>query len=390
MKRRQGTAAENVKKAAAFNAWIHERREAVGILTESELARAAGVAASTLSMMATRLPSPRVAMKLAAVLAGREPVSAFTRVVLQKAGYTAVDTPTSILDRVKERKQIRAALIDYAPFSNPQSSAPSGFVIDFFDHMAALLDATVEYKRIQFGDLQAEAAARNFDVFVSGLFPTFHRRTFLQFTRPLPFIRVPLTAVRRDAVSLRATDILSWTKLETARNLERVKLLVVNGEVGDEFLRVFLRAINPADSHLVARVNSLDPAAIQAAMAADGANVLLADQATCSAVVRHGDAAGLRFVSNDDGAAGASLAEYRVAFAAPLEAGDEWISMLNRAMESLLAEGLHVLNAVYLRHKHLPNSSFAEYLVKEAGTDETVPPHVRSVFGNPHYGSISR
>ncbi len=392
----------NRKKAAEdFREWLVQRRDQVGIRSDAELAQRAGVAASTLSMIGIdgRLPSAKVAIRLAAALAGDRPPAEFTREMLERAQHSAVFPDSeSIWDRVTQSGSINVGVVDYEPFVF-RTPEIGGFAIELFNHVSALLNKRPNYIRFPLGELETRIRERHVDVVVSGLFPTFHRRTFMSFTRPLPFIRVPLTALCHPSLSVSAADVLSWT--EPTSPTADAHIVVVKGEVGDEFIKVFLRAVNRDDATRVTRLDSFDPSDIYETLVANPRNLLIADHATCSAVSKRAAPHTLQFLpaaagherqrrtGAPDVGPPAMLARYVVAFGAPPERSDEWIAKLNLAMDSLLSEGIEIVKTLYRRYLGMPRAEFSNFLVEAPDEDPSAPLHAQKAF-EPVLGPLSR
>jgi len=359
----------------SVNEWLERHKAQAGLPTWGKVAADAGLPAST--MTAVR-KSGRMSVKVAKQLAealcppGRN-LREFTGELFQVAKLNVERLgPESIADRVRRTRTIRAGYVVSEPFVlTPERDQrdPSGFAVELFADVAALLGARVDYspQPIEFGELATALEGGTYDVIISAVLRTFERERAMTFSTPLPFLRVPLSAIARrttDLDHLNIRRLVDWAALSRVDDgLRHLRFLLVESEVGDEFVGTFLT--RAAHRPIVHRVKTLEPVVLLNELR-EKADVMIADMATCAAVLAL-DPTGVRPVPHDEADAVvddaivprhgsrdlSALAVYSIGFALPREQ-DDWRRMIDNAMQSLLLEGLRPLVYLYQRYLDAP------------------------------------
>src|SRR5581483_3604492 len=236
----------------SVNEWLERHKAQAGLPTWGKVAADAGLPAST--MTAVR-KSGRMSVKVAKQLAealcppGRN-LREFTGELFQVAKLNVERLgPESIADRVRRTRTIRAGYVVSEPFVlTPERDQrdPSGFAVELFADVAALLGARVDYspQPIEFGELATALEGGTYDVIISAVLRTFERERAMTFSTPLPFLRVPLSAIARrttDLDHLNIRRLVDWAALSRVDDgLRHLRFLLVESEVGDEFVGTFL------------------------------------------------------------------------------------------------------------------------------------------------------
>lgn len=354
----------------------YEARKSRDGVTYAELAKETGIAPSTLTTILgetdtrPKVPTTRVVVRLARALCPQDrELIEFTEEALAKAGRPQIDRDSellneNVLERVVRSGKVRYALIRSEPFAYLDSrKRPAGFAWDVFQLLCNLMDlqaVPVSGESLTFAELPNALSSGKVDVVVSGVVPTFRRRQQMEFSRPFPYVSLPVSAVRHQASDVRTVkDLLTstaWTD----------QLLLVEDEVGHDFARTLVRqAVSWDDEERTARIKlakSLDSRKLaDQLLATDGPRVLLADLETCSRVLgKGGDVlTALDGPDSDEvdralrvrSAAGLGLrdlGEYGIAFALP-RYEVEWLNHFNLAFDSLLSEGLRALLGIYAK-----------------------------------------
>lgn len=386
------------KGKKAVNDWLEKHKDLAELTTWGAVAAEAGVPPSTISAVRDKgKMSVKVARQLAEALCppGRN-LREFTGELFEIAGIDRERLGIeSVADRVRRTRTIRAAYVVSEPFVMTPSSGqlePSGFAVELFADVAALLGARVIYspRPLQLDEVSAALSSDEVDVVVSAILKTFARERTMAFSAPMPFLRVPLSAIARSnlKLDLNARQLVDWVAFSrTDAALRALRLLLVDGEVGDEFVTTFLTR----DGHqpTVRRVKTLEPEVLLEELKRN-ADVLIADMATCEAVMRldssavrpvgHGsgdrivDEALRRFDRSDLSA----LALYLIAFALP-RGQQEWQDIVNGAMRSLWLEG--VLPLVYVYQRYLDEPHNLRRFV-HSRDEEVSSPLVRAAFAH--------
>jgi hypothetical protein len=380
-----------------LDSWLEKYKEAAGFPTWGRVAAKAGVPPSTITAIREKgTMSVRVARLIAKALCPPDRnLREFTAELFAVANIDADRLGAeSIADRVRRTRTIRAGYVVSEPFvmtPDPGQREPHGFAVELFADIAALLGATVDYAPapIKLGEIASTLESGDCDVVVSAVLRTFARERVMSFSRPLPFLRVPLSAISRrstDLEHLSVRGLVDWAaRSRSDARLRAVRMLLVESEVGEEFFGAFIaRSGHRPD---VQRVRTLEPSVLlQQLLQRD---VLIADMATCAAVMAL-DPAAVQAVKSDpedaaidaafahrDGDGGLStLALYPISFGLPRHQ-DDWQAMIDGAMESLLLEGLRPL--VYLYQRYLDDSSHLRRFVR-ADDEDVRSAQVRDIF----------
>jgi ABC-type amino acid transport substrate-binding protein len=353
--------------------------------TSAELAKAAKLAPSTISMILSgaRAPSVKVIIQLAKVLCPAEqPLEDFTGEMLELVGYERTarahgGITETISERVQRTGRVRAAYVLADPFVDLHEG---GFAAELFGYVADLMKAKIDRVDCNIGELREVLESGRADIAVSGVFPTFERRTYMSFSKPFPYLRVPLSALIRKGTSIEAgrpltvEHVLNWGKLDTG--LGKIKILLVEGEVGHDFVKTFLKKVKPREYELI---RTLAPEELYRRISNDPSPDLLflADMATCAAV--HGlDKAKDDILPLPDTSPVAEhiqdvllhsqspkfpvLALYPITFGLPKD-DEEWNKTIDTALDSLLSEGARILLSLYQRYSE--RERFMDFCIKD-------------------------
>lgn len=360
--------------------------------TNVEISKTAKIAPSTISMILSkaRTPTPAAIRSLAKGLCpANSNLEDFTQKMLELAGYDFAASrriSESTLERVKHTRVIRTAWIVNEPFVNKNRQ---GFAMDFFAAVVQIIGSRISgveptYENRELHQLRSLLEAGEFDIVVSALLPTFQRRGYMSFSRPLPYLRVPLSAVVRNdtQTELSVKQVLGWTK-PTAEGLKDVgKILLIKGEVGDEFVSTFLPSVDRDNRNQVELAESLDPNDLYERLTStdpNGPRLLLADMATCVGVCNRDpldpQKKALKPLPGDFSkkfdrlVLGQGnfpvLALYPIAFGLP-KGDDEWRELVDNAIDSLMSEGTRILFSLFA--DYLENDStgiFKDFILPE-------------------------
>jgi len=334
--------------------------------TNVELGKIANITPSTLTMILKRdrVPSVKVIRQLAKALRpanSRKSLEDFTEEFLKLAMYEPsvvadIGLPESI---TTELDHLRVAYIVNEPFV--EKDWRRGFAADLFEYVVALIKGKVDIRlRREPNQLQELMEKREADVVVSAIFPTFQRDMYMDFSKPFPYLRVPLSALVRkgthitEGAPLTLGHVLNWTK--RSEGIRDTRMLLVNGEVGHDFVTTFLKEVNPPDYDLI---DTLDPNQIyEQLLQKPKVNLFLANLVTCSSVYElarnefiplpDDDALTMdKAVPTTEQYAGFPvLAMYPVTFGLP-EGDNDWKVMIDGALDSLMTEGASLLVSLY-------------------------------------------
>jgi transcriptional regulator with XRE-family HTH domain len=348
--------------------------------TNAQLGKAAKVAPSTVSMIlgGTRAPSAKVVVRLAKALCPADrSLDEFTGELLQIAGYApsamSLGDVESIADRVARTGQIRVAYVVSEPFVD---SERKGFAAELFEWVATLIGAkSSDPVDCELGHLRNVLERREVDVVVSAVLPTFQRRSYMSFSKPFPYLRVPLSAVTRkgtateDGEELTVKHLLNW-RGAAAEGLGKIKILLVRGEVGQEFVTTFLDGI-PKDN--IEEAKTLDATYLCERLSDPrGPNLLLADMATCAIVQQLGtpkisalrDTSIMQSVQKTLGHREFPvLALYPITFGLP-KGDKKWKKTIDRALTHLMSDGFRVLFSLYYRFLERPQP-FRDFFIED-------------------------
>jgi|ERR1017187_632114 ABC-type amino acid transport substrate-binding protein len=104
----------------------------------------------------------------------------------------------SVADLVRMGQRIRVAYVESAPFVTKDGPNYRGFAFDVWRHLASLMkiDEDPRHPAVDFRNMGDVLAERGCDIIVTALLPTFGRRAFMSFSRPLPYLGIPLILLR--------------------------------------------------------------------------------------------------------------------------------------------------------------------------------------------------
>jgi ABC-type amino acid transport substrate-binding protein len=274
--------------------------------TVTDIARAAGLAASTLSMVTSgkRPLTDEVAYRLAKqlarpdqpseriledLLAAGRPADSF--VPSKPNGSNVLRKFGSVADRVRANRRINVGYITNPPFV---SETGDGFAMDFSHYLERIMG--LEKSNMQnirtFREIPEMLNSGEIDLLVTGLLPTFQRQKVMSFSQNFPYLRVPLTGLVRKTNHLQNLKFSDLLREDLAIRLDSVpqvplRILHLAGEVGEEFGKAF---VNPK-LWTKSRINStystkIDEIADELLASGD---LLLADVGTCLEVMNYLD-----------------------------------------------------------------------------------------------------
>jgi ABC-type amino acid transport substrate-binding protein len=331
--------------------------------TNVEIGKIANVTPSTITMAlkGERVPSVKVIRQLAKVLrpaTSKRSLEEFTDEFLKLASYEPsvvadVGLPDSVTKRLDD---LRVAYVVNEPFVDNHWD---GFAADLLDYVIDLIKGTVQRKfRCEPNQLQDVMEQREADLVVS-VFPTFQRDAYMDFSDPFPYLRVPLTGLVRIGTEIEGSpltleNVVNWTK--KTEQLPNIKMLLVDSEVGHDFVKTFLKEANPTHYELA---DKLDPNAIYRQLQSNpNLKLFLANMVTCSGVYDLAKA-DFEYLPSDetlrkDEATGELeqsrelpvLAMYPMTFGLP-EGDKDWKKMIDDALKSLMKEGAGLLVSLY-------------------------------------------
>lgn len=370
--------------------------------TVAGLSRAARLPTSAIQMVLAgeRPMSARTALYLAQLFKPElkhSDLQAFAETVLREAnGYFGEVTirprktvvslvrTSSVADRVRMNGTVVGGIVVSEPFVHPSQAGGGGFAIELFRLLARFLGADPLEQPVSFADLKASLQSNKIDLVITALLPTHRRSEFMSFSRPLPFLRVSLSAlVRKTLHPLPRVDNLLAGDGES---LKSARLMLVEGEAGEEYARIlfnqdFRRRLEAENRiTLVPGRSSKDVA--EGLLKQD---LLVADVATCHAVMgQPGIPTNFEPMTDKDGAPALklgtkkypSLASYPIVFGFKKQ-DESWKQAIGAAFEGMLGEGIRGLTSLYRKCLDIPRDSIAPYLV---GKDDTVSNIARLFF----------
>jgi len=304
----------------------------------------------------------------------------------------------SVVERVRMGHRIKVGLIVSEPFVKADEEA--GFAVDLFRHLASLMRIKYKPDTLQLKDLERRLASGEFDIIVTALLPTFRRHTFMRFSRPFPYLGIPLSGLvsctfeeklKAAGMEFHAQHLLNHPSKELLIQVSGAKLMLVRGEAGEEFAEAFFSSKLMGQFKLVESPEDLAPANLLEAMVAESADLFVADVGTCRSVMEQREASKSYTPLKESeqteimsplqmGAQKyAKLALYRIAFGLP-KGDDQWKRMIDDAFEYLMSEGIRSLLSLYRDYLDLDKQgdSFKPFLLP---TDDSVQSHVaRSYF----------
>ena len=298
----------------------------------------------------------------------------------------------SVVTKIGLGKKVNVGIAVSEPFVTfVKTDAKRGFAVELFDHLANLmgiLDAPRE--TLEFKDLRGALKSGKFDIVVTAVLPTFDRTKYMSFSRPLPYLGIPLSAIVRtglcheSGVDLEADHLLSPGEDVLKRLPADLRLLLVKGEAGDEFTQAFLDA-DLKDKLKPQRVDDLQPAILAETLLKQRIDLFIADVGTCHAVLSvPAVSRSYKPIAESEQTAkilppielGANrfprLAVYRIAFG--LKKDDiQWKQMVDQAFDSMMTEGIRALLSLYRKYlaRDTERNSFVPFLMPD---DDTVQP----------------
>lgn len=227
---------------------------------------------------------------------------------------------TSVLDKIKNTSVLEAGYIVYPPFvtKDPNTKELGGFFIDVMSDLEKQMGIEIKYEECKWSNMVSGLAEDQFDIVVSGIFPTIPRAMEVAFPRPLMYVGLGGT-VRKDSTVVRTVDDL--------RN-PNVRIAVILGEVGHEYLKRHL----PEKLESTTIIDASDIGRASEEVRQGHVDVALADSLTCSRFVQEYPD-DMRLIFD-----GRPLSVYGVTV---MIRNDDptWLSFLNTAFESLEASG---------------------------------------------------
>lgn len=358
---------------AAIKKTLEEERQRAGFGNWAAFGARYEVAPQELVMFfnGKRNLSPTVALRLAQAFRRTDwEQRAFLRELAKRARIkNLLALPhESVADRILEDQRVKAAYVVSEPFvftPNEGAGGPQGFAIDFFKLLAGFLGIQVDYIGKQsFQDLDKVFRVAGVDIIVSAVLPSFQRSRFMEFSRPLPFLRLPVSAVVRSANTLlNVKGLLTWDAaviLDPA--LKHTRFLLVEGEIGPEFAHTFLPGLLPGR---IVSEKSLEPRHLYKCMTdVGGPDILIADMATCDEVRKQGsgvkplpeypdDPINMHMMKAFEKHARTptlpALAVYPVVFGLP-KSELVWKKLIDDAIEAVVTEGARPLLHLYERY----------------------------------------
>jgi Bacterial extracellular solute-binding proteins, family 3 len=388
-----------------------------GLRTVADVVHAAGLSASAVSMVISgqRSLSPDVAERLGEVLCesladrkrlvkrlleeGRKPVS---DTGVEPSRRVRTKRRESVVERIRRGEGIKVGFIVCEPFVN--ADGESGFAIDLFGRLAELMQIDVlKREKLQLKELERRlGTAHEFDIIVTNLLPTFRRYNFMAFSRPFPYLGVPLSGLvskslehklKGKNITFNAEHLLSPPSQELTRQIRGARIMLIRGEAGKEFAEAFF---NPGLMGLLERIPSLAddlaPKRLAKDLLSENIDLFIADVSTCRSVLdqpemreryaplrESEDVPILQPLEMGDEKY-SQLALYRIAFGLP-NGDEEWRRMVDHALECLMSEGIRSLLSLYREYLEREGDSFSPFLISH---DDTVSSelgiHFESLF----------
>jgi len=285
-----------------------------------------------------------------------------------------------------------------------ESGGEEGFAIELFDHLAKLM--RLKYKSlevVELGDLERRFKIGDLDLVVTALLPTFRRGTFMKFSRPIPYLGVPVSGLLSDSLRKRfdeenirfcAEDLLAPSSGKVVTKLSGARLMLVDGEAGEEFSKAFFsrevsNVLKPTENP-----KELTPGNLFEHMKSQKADIFISDVGTCRSILdQPGAPAAYHPLEESDNRPDVfprikmgrgeivefpQLAVYRIVFGLPPE-DPTWELMINNGFECLMSEGIRSLLMLYRKYIEQDgnNELFRPFLLS---TDDTVQAHTALRF----------
>jgi hypothetical protein len=370
--------------------WLWRHAEEVGLGSYSKLAAKTGMPISTLHMISTdkREISPRTWQKLAPVIRppDRSPRE-FTEEFLIEAKYAdraAYLRTESRAERLLASGRVTAVAMTSEPFVRAPSPAggqwAAGFAVRLFTELAHVMGIwDVRWERGRLSELGHVFRGPGNDVAVSAVLPTFRKSRLVAFSKPFPFLRIALSAVvRRQAhqrTDVTIRELLNWDEAVSSRegaDLGSIKFAFAKGGAADDFVASF-------SPEIATQAETLPEPTVSdfVQLLKKDVDIVIADAATCQAILEHGDDV-IALPKHKDDLSGdflrwnpdsapepperrlEFLARYPIVFALPL-GDDEWRKTVDEAMEYLLTERIRPILALYKEYLRYPAFKAAFY-----------------------------
>jgi ABC-type amino acid transport substrate-binding protein len=373
--------------------------------SQTELAEKAGIKQSVLSgAVGDRALSVAATLKVARALCAADPakLEETARTIYRLANNgkelraSELSVMSSAADRVELREKIRVAYVSSDPFVRQETGRVSGFAVDVWSHLASLMGIANQDPSVQdLKDVPQKLADQEVDIVVTALLPTYGRRRRIAFSRPLPYLGIPLSAIVKTSFQqsfpgksgFSAGILLEGSTDRRVLGLfEGAKLLLVRGEVATEFVEAFFDS--DIKNHLMGQAleyaDSLDPSKIAQTIDEKDVDLFVADVGTCKAVLekrgvqgkyqavgesrgeeKHSLLAPVRFGKHRF----AQLGLYRIAFGLP-KADEPWQQLVDKAFDALMTEGIRSLLALYRKYidGDARGDSFLPFLIEDDDT----------------------
>jgi ABC-type amino acid transport substrate-binding protein len=241
------------------------------------------------------------------------------------------ESSESVVSTLKKSRSLKAAYIVYPPFVTKDANTGmlGGYFIELMAEVARQGEFRIDYEETKWSTMVAGLVAKKYDVVVSGVFPTIPRSYEVAFARPIMYVGLGGVVPVTDTRDWKASDL-------AAPNL---RIAVVNGEVGHEYLRRFLPDAKP----IVLDTGDISRAAAE--VLHGRADIALAESIT-----------GAAFVAANPGVRTVFSTEPLQVFGTTLmlRRGDpDWMAFLNTAIENLEASGF--LRRLDERYKTSPD-----------------------------------
>lgn len=171
-------------------------------------------------------------------------VDGYVAAFLDDAGFgraiPKMIAPNTTVRRVLDRKRIRAAWVNYCPFSyltDTSPKEPSGFAVRLFRQFARMADLECEWVECGWSEIIPGLHSGDIDVVATLVFATPRRQFHTHFIELLPALGAGLNAVCMKSVKnglIKDGDPLSLDVLDRPKG---PKIVVVEDELGHEFAR---------------------------------------------------------------------------------------------------------------------------------------------------------
>jgi len=235
-----------------------------------------------------------------------------------------------VVDKVRVQKSLAAAYVVYPPFviKDPSTGQLSGYFIEMMEEISKYGDFKVNYEEAKWGTMVAGLEQNRYDVVVSGIFPTIPRALSVTFAKPIMY--VGLSAI------VDAKSQINW--VTSALSDPKLRIAVVNGEVGQEYVKRFL----PAQKPISLDTSDLSRAGLEVLQGR--ADIAIAESITCVEFAQRNPKVKAIFTE-------IPLQVYGSTFM--IRSGDpDWLAFLNTSIEFLESSG--VIDKLESKYKSRP------------------------------------